>query len=59
VKPRFFVDGGSVFLETAHKEKLGECSGVVFSSLGSKSKEDEEDEGANDARPPGKGVTGY
>lgn len=50
--PRFFVDW-SGFLEAGYKQELGKRSGVVFSGFGSKSKEDEEDESANDARPLG------
>ena len=47
--------GGCGFPETAYKEELGEGARVVFPSLGTKSKEDEEDERANDTRPPGEG----
>ena len=47
--PRLFGEGGRGFLEAAYKEKLSECAGVVSPSLGSKSKEDEEDERANDS----------
>jgi len=53
--PGFFGKGGCGFPEMAYKEELGERAGVVFASLGTKSKEDEEDERANDTRPPGEG----
>lgn len=47
--PGLFGERGSRFLEMTREEKLGECAGVVFPSLGSKSKEDEKDKRANDA----------
>ena len=55
----FFVGGGSGFPEVAYKEKLGERAGVVFSSFGGKSEEDEEDKCANDAGPLSQGVPGH
>jgi len=57
--PRLSGRGGSGFLEVAHKEKPGECARVMFPGLCGESKEDEEDERANDAGPPGEGVPGH
>lgn len=56
MKPGFFAGCGSRVLEAARKENLGEHFGVVLSSLGGKSKEDKEDERANDARPLRQGI---
>ena len=54
--PRLFGMGRCGFLETAYKEKLDERAGVMSPSLCCESKEDKEDECANDTGPPGESV---